>query len=197
MSYLGKLKSIEEKKVKQEEYQILKGKIRKALAAYNKKDYETALREWIPLAEQGHANAQYNLGAMYHKGEGVLQDYKTAAQLWKLAADQGHANAQNSLGAMYFNGQKFPQDYKAAVKWYRLAAEQGHAKAQFHLGRMYEDGNGIPQDFVLAHMLSNLAASNGDEGAGESRDILGEDMTSSQIEKAQDLTRERGTYDCV
>ena len=78
MSYLGKLKSIEEKKVKQEEYQILKGKIRKALAAYNKKDYETALREWRPLAEQGYANAQYNLGVMYDRGEGVPQDYKTA-----------------------------------------------------------------------------------------------------------------------
>ena len=36
-------------------------------------DFATALREWTPLAEQGHATAQYNLGFMYDSGEGVPQ----------------------------------------------------------------------------------------------------------------------------
>jgi hypothetical protein len=36
--------------------------------AYTKKDYATALREWKPLAEQGNADAQHNLGFMYEKG---------------------------------------------------------------------------------------------------------------------------------
>lgn len=52
----------------------------KGFAAYKSGDYETALGEWMPLAEQGNANAQYNLGQMYNKGEGVLQNYKTAAK---------------------------------------------------------------------------------------------------------------------
>ncbi len=41
------------------------------VAAYDSGDYETAFREFKPLAEQGDAHAQFNLGYMYHKGEGV------------------------------------------------------------------------------------------------------------------------------
>ena len=46
----------------------------KGLDAYNKKDYATALRVWTPLAEQGNARAQFNLGVMYHNGQGVPWD---------------------------------------------------------------------------------------------------------------------------
>ena len=49
----------------------------KGVAAYNSGDYATALREWTPLAEQGDAIAQYNLGVSYDNGEGVPQDDKT------------------------------------------------------------------------------------------------------------------------
>ncbi len=45
------------------------------VAAYERGDYETALREFRPLAEQGLASAQYSLGLMYDNGEGVPQDY--------------------------------------------------------------------------------------------------------------------------
>ena len=34
------------------------------LAAHRRGDYATALREWRPLAQQGYASAQYNLGSM-------------------------------------------------------------------------------------------------------------------------------------
>ena len=43
----------------------------KGLTAYDRGDYATALREWKPLAEQGNASAQFNLGVMYDKGRGV------------------------------------------------------------------------------------------------------------------------------
>jgi len=46
----------------------------KGLEAYNKEVYATALREWIPLAEQGNADAQNNLGVLYEEGEGVPED---------------------------------------------------------------------------------------------------------------------------
>ena len=51
----------------------------KGKTAYNRGDYATALREWKPLAEQGNADAQNNLGVMFYKGRGVIQDngYKT------------------------------------------------------------------------------------------------------------------------
>ena len=43
-------------------------------AAHEQGDYSTALKHWRPLAKQGHANAQHNLGAMYRDGTGVVQD---------------------------------------------------------------------------------------------------------------------------
>ncbi len=59
--------------------------------AYNRKDYATALREWRPLAEQGDADAQYNLALMYDRGYGVPQDYVQARQWYEKAAAQGDA----------------------------------------------------------------------------------------------------------
>ncbi len=95
--------------------------------AYQKGDYATAFHEWRLLAKDGLAAAQYNLGVMYQKGQGVPQDYKTAVKWYRLAAEQGYACAQYNLGVMYQKGLGVPQNYKTAVKWYRLAAEQGYA----------------------------------------------------------------------
>ena len=96
----------------------------KGVAAHDKGDYATALREWQPLAEQGNATAQYNLGVLYRDGQGVPQDYKTAVKRTRLSAEQGDADAQYNLGSMYRKGQGVLQDYKTARKWYRLSAEQ-------------------------------------------------------------------------
>ena len=97
-------------------------------------DYAKAAKLFAPLAEQGHASAQFSLAVMYENGQGVPQDYKEAAKWYRLAAEQGNALAQYNLGIMYDVGQGVPQDYKEAVKWYRLAAEQGNALAQYNLG---------------------------------------------------------------
>ena len=55
-------------------------------SAYKKGDYKTAMRLWKPLAEQGHANAQTNLGLMYDNGDGVPEDDKQAVKWYRLAA---------------------------------------------------------------------------------------------------------------
>ena len=127
---------------------------------------------------------------MYANGEGVPKDDKTAVKWWKLAAEQGDASAQYYLGVMYDKGQGVPEDDKTAVKWYTLAAEQGSTTTQFNLGVMYDSGQGVPQDNVYAHMWWNIAALQGHEGATEYRDTIAERMTTSQIERAQNLTRE-------
>ena len=120
------------------------------VVAYGKGDYATALRAWQPLAEQGDAAAQYNLGLMHETGQGVPQDDKAAAQWFRRAAEQGHASAQFNLGNMYRKGQGVSQDDKAAAQWFRRAAEQGHANAQYNLGLMYHAGEGVPQDYKAA-----------------------------------------------
>ena len=164
--------------------------LEKGKEAYEKEDYETALRELKPLAEKGHAQAQVMLGGMYRDGEGVPQNDKTAATWYTLAADQGDVDAQANLGFMYHEGKGVPKDSKTAVKWYRLAAERGNADAQYNLGLMYKLGNGVPPSYVYAHMWHNIAASKGHKGAVKTRDLLAKAMTPAQIEKAQDLAVE-------
>ncbi len=92
------------------------------MTAYHRGDYATALREWRPLAKQGYAEAQSNLGVMYDIGQGVPQDYAEAAKWYRKGAEQGYAAAQNNLGFMYEDGQGVPQDYAHAHMWYNLAA---------------------------------------------------------------------------
>jgi TPR repeat protein len=162
----------------------------KGLAAAKSGDFATALREWRPLAEDGHAKSQYNLGVLYDNGDGVPQDYKTALQWYTLAAEQGDASAQHSLGSMYRYGEGVLQDYKTALKWYTLAAEQGHAHAQHNLGYRYYEGQGVIQDDVYAHMWFNIAAASGDKEASTNRDIVAKQMTATQIEKAEKLASE-------
>ena len=55
------------------------------LGAYNRGDYERALREFRPLAEQGVAPAQTNLGVMYYFGLGVPEDYTKAIWWYRKA----------------------------------------------------------------------------------------------------------------
>ena len=61
--------------------------------AFEKGDFQTAYRLWLPLAEQGDAKAQYNLGRMYYLGQGVPQDYVLAHMWWNLAGSNGQKKA--------------------------------------------------------------------------------------------------------
>ena len=102
--------------------------LQKGLNAAQRGDYATALREWTPLAEQGNARAQFNLGLMYELGRGVPQDYKTAVKWFTLAAKQGDARAQFNLGLMYGYGEGVLQDYVYAHMWWNIAASSGKNK---------------------------------------------------------------------
>ena len=169
------------------------------LAAYASGDYAAALEEWKPLAEQGYARAQSNLGVMYEQGHGVLQDYAQAVRLYRAAAEQGYARAQGNLGFMYANGQGVLQDFAEAVRWYRLAADQGNSPAQNNLGAMYTNGEGVAQNYLLAHMWANIAAANGSEKAVEARERLDRMMNSTDIAEAQRRARvcmESNYQDC-
>ncbi len=108
----------------------------KGLDAYRMGDYATAFEEWIPLAEQGNASAQYNLGVMYRNGDDVNQDYDSAVNWYILAAEQGHDVAQFKLGLMYDMGIGVNRDISTAVMWYTLAAEQGNSSARYRLDSM-------------------------------------------------------------
>jgi len=103
--------------------------------AYERGDYETALKEWRPLADQGYAGAQNELGAMYEEGKGVPQDYTEAVKWYRLAADQGVAPPQHNLGRMYATGRGVPQDYVQAHMWFSLSAARGNEDAPMLMDR--------------------------------------------------------------
>ncbi len=69
--------------------------------AYQRGDFALAIAEWRPLAEQGHARAQYNMGVIYDEGRGVDPSRARAMEWWTKAADQGMATAQHNLALMH------------------------------------------------------------------------------------------------
>src|SRR5260370_28418859 len=119
---------------------VAAGPLEDALDAAERRDYATAIRLWRPLADQGEVDAQYNLGVMYDKGQGVTRDYAVAVNWFRKAADQGFAAAQLSLGVMYENGLGVPQEFTTAVRWYRRAADQANQAVQWNLGVRYDNG---------------------------------------------------------
>ncbi len=145
-------------------------------------------------AEQGDADAQFNLGVMSADGRGVPQDDAEAVRWLRLAAEQGDADAQVNLGVMSAEGRGVPQNDAEAVRWYRLATEQGFANAQVNLGVMSAEGRGVPQDDAQAHMWFNLAVSRltdeRREVAVRGRDLVAGRMTPDDRSEAQRLARE-------
>lgn len=121
--------------------------------------------ERLTKAQQGSADAQFDIGAMYENGRGVTADREQAMQWYRKAADQGHSRAahalvrmqdnerrlsktqsqaesgdvesQYTLGTMYLTGTGTPADLKLAEHWLKLAADKGHTKAQFKLGHLH------------------------------------------------------------
>ena len=136
-----------------------------ALDAYETGKYAAALKEFTRLAKKGNSDAQFYLGWMYRKGQGVAQDDKEAVKWYRRAADQGDADAQFKLAWMYNNGHGVATDYKEAVKWYRRAANQGNADAQKGLGYLYVQGQGVTRDDKQAVAWYRLAADQGNTDA--------------------------------
>lgn len=99
------------------------------LESAKKGDYQTAFKLWLPLAEQGDADAQYNLGLMYKNGKGVKQDNAEAVKWYRKAAEQGDASGQFSLGIMYYKGEGVKGNPSKAEEWFRKACENGHQES--------------------------------------------------------------------
>ena len=96
---------------------------KEGLRAYRAKDYTTALHEFRPVADRGHARAQYRLGLMYEKGRGVSADTQTALKWYGLAARKGHANAMRGLSRVW-RKMGTTEGYIEAHKWATLSLKK-------------------------------------------------------------------------
>jgi hypothetical protein len=90
--------------------------------AYDRADYRTALKVWLPQAEAGDPEAQNYVGQIYEKGLGLKEDYKTAAYWYEKSAEQGFSEAQINLGYLYEKGLGVAQDSAKALNLYRNAS---------------------------------------------------------------------------
>jgi TPR repeat protein len=136
------------------------------------------------LALEGDSSAQFDLGLMYYKGQGVGQDYAQALKWFKMAAEHGIPEAQFNLGIMYSNEEASWHSFAEAIKWFQKAAKQNYTKAQYNIGVMYILGEGVQPNNIKAYAWLSLAYDNGEQRAKNVLLKLNSQMTSSEIEKA-------------
>lgn len=123
-------------------------------------DYAAAMRQWLPLAEGGNMNAQYNIGHMYEDGLGVARNLSEAAKWWRRAAYAGHPPSQVKLGGLYAQGAGgLRKDTAEAAQLFRSAAERGYSSGQYLFGLMqYHGEGGLRKNLPEAAKWMRLAA---------------------------------------
>tara|TARA_R110000782_G_scaffold266526_4_gene361038 strand:- start:2084 stop:2830 length:747 start_codon:yes stop_codon:yes gene_type:complete len=119
--------------------------------AYLRGDYETAAKEFVPLAERGDHRAMYALGSMYASGQGVEKNLKKSFELFSEAAKNGRADAMYKLGLMYEQGQGISQNLKKAARYYQKSAKKGYPLGQYRFGLLYMNGVGVKQNSINAY----------------------------------------------
>lgn len=110
--------------------------------AYQSGNYKIALQYWLPLAEQGNANAQLNVGLMYDIGQGVPVDQMRAATWYRQSAESGLAAAQYNLGLLYRDGEGVEQNSQLSNDWLERAAGQGLSVARLPANKEKPAGAG-------------------------------------------------------
>ncbi|WP_158933142.1 tetratricopeptide repeat protein [Acidisphaera sp. S103] len=150
----------------------MQGPLEGGVAAMNRSDWRTAVSILLPLAEQGNARAQTQMGNIIMDNAGLVPGVRyngpSAWQWFNMAAERGDPEgAVNAANMLVFFASRDPAraetDYAAAMKLYRQAADQGFSKADLGLGEMYEKGEGVPQDYSAAIKWYQKAAAQGDQ----------------------------------
>jgi hypothetical protein len=158
--------------------------------AYEKGDYATALKEFLPLAEAGQTSAEAAVGQMYFEGKGVAPDMQQAARWLEPAAAKGNARAQFLLGKLYLSGEGVaaPDPAKAAALT-KAAADQGLVDAQVDICAFYYQGVGVPKDLVQSYLYASLAAEQGSPDGTSILSLLSQDMNPEDIAKGDAAVR--------
>lgn len=113
----------------------------------NSAENTQSLQELQKLANNNHAEAQYQLGMLLANGNAIELDHKAAYEWFVKASEQGIARASSAIAWLYSMGYGVPQDEDKAGEWFLKAAEQGSANDQFTVAGMYRWGRfGISPD---------------------------------------------------
>jgi len=99
------------------------GLFQAGLKAFDQGRHEEALKLWLPLAERGRAEAQFNVAVMYEQGLGVAKSDVEAARWYRAAAERGDVTSQLKMGSLYEAGVGVAKDVARASFWYGEAAK--------------------------------------------------------------------------
>ncbi len=100
------------------------------VAAWQKKNYPDAARQWSAAVLTGNLNAMNNLAYLYSNGLGVAHQDAVALSLWQSAAYSGHSESQWHLGTVYERGMGVSRDLVRAYAWYGCALASAKRNAE-------------------------------------------------------------------
>ena len=130
----------------------------RGLEAYEREDFVTAFDLWSGAARNGDPEAQYRLGQLYQRGQGVIANLPDAVLWYCRAAEQGHAEAQYQLSLVYQRGYG---GQTGLGEWFRVAAENDKGTAERNLALLFPNGLTIERDETEALRWSLAAAQHG------------------------------------
>lgn len=130
-------------------------------------NHPKALRLYLLAARRGDAQAQFIVGGMYFKGQGIDSDKRQAFKWLLKAAEQGKSSPESLaiIGSMYLQGIGVPQNFIEAKKYLQQAADQGDLSAKKNQAFIYFNGLGDNPDFTKALALYTEVALHGDNAA--------------------------------
>ncbi len=136
-----------------------------AMPAGLKDDDQSALDWMTKAANQGDAEAQYQLGQYYESGRYADRDLAQAVTWYGKAADGGNLHATLALADLYMDGNQVQRDTDRALDLYHKAADADDAKAEEVLGTAYYDGKVAKKDYAEAAKYYDRAAQHCDHTA--------------------------------
>ena len=145
---------------------VFAGPLEDGDTAYQRGDYATALQLWRPLAEQGNADAQLNLGVMYAKRHRVCRRTMPRRSSGTASPPSRAMPAPSSTSASCtITARACRRTTPRRSSGTGSPPSRATPIAQFSLGVMYDNGEGVPQDNAEAVKWYRLAAEQGDADA--------------------------------
>lgn len=132
--------------------------LHKGDSLYRQGNYEEAAIAYLISANEGNAEAQFDIAYAYFNGEGIERDYASAAMWFKRSARQNYAKAQYNLAYCYMNGRGVPRDYDKAFDLLHQSANNNYKRAQLTLADCYANGILVEQNEKESQKWMAMAA---------------------------------------
>ena len=133
---------------------LIFGEIEHARDLMEEGKFEEAMKELLPAARSGNADAEELIGIMYAMGLGVQKDDYRAFDWYLRSSMKGHPGAQSGVGWYYETGRGMPApDLVRAYTWYVLSAIGGDPDAAISQEEVIKKMT--PEEIKQAHVLIN------------------------------------------